>query len=146
MDFEIPDCRKFTGYKPCHPGENGETWKSCRHDCKPIGRAILWFVFGLLILTFVYLGLQIWYRKHYEAYLFEDSAQLYNLLMYISNARAHGMQDAGIAEGLKSKGWNDELVVYAMKKSRGERIGMFEIIPLEKVLAWIRDLRARRKG
>ena len=25
MDFQIPNCKHFTGYKPCHPGENGET-------------------------------------------------------------------------------------------------------------------------
>ncbi|MFC1492473.1 glycosyltransferase family 9 protein [candidate division KSB1 bacterium] len=37
MAVDIPDCKDFTGYKPCHPGENGEP---CI-DPKPRGKKIL---------------------------------------------------------------------------------------------------------
>jgi len=37
MTVDIPRCRKFTGYKPCHPGEHGETCVSP----EPIGTKIL---------------------------------------------------------------------------------------------------------
>jgi len=37
MNVSIPDCRDFTGYKPCHPGENGETCINPR----PVGTRIL---------------------------------------------------------------------------------------------------------
>jgi ADP-heptose:LPS heptosyltransferase len=36
--FKIPDCKRFTGYKPCHPGEN------CLNGCvdpNPVGTRIL---------------------------------------------------------------------------------------------------------
>ncbi len=44
MPVEIPDCNKFDGYKPCHPGENGET---CI-DPKPTGKRILIMNIGAL--------------------------------------------------------------------------------------------------
>ena len=125
--------------------ENGETYKNCRTDCKPKILAIFYFVIGFFILLFVYTGLQIWYKKRYENYLFKDASQLYNLLMYISNARARGMNDLRIRAELKSRGWSSERVNYVMKKSRGKRTGMIEIIPIEFISAFLRDRKAANK-
>lgn len=124
--------------------EDGETWRNCRTDCKPVGLAVWYFVLGFFVLLIVYTGLQIWYNKRYEHYLFKDSGQLYNLLMYISNARARGMEDLRIEADLRSKGWSSERVNFAMKKSRGKRVGMFEVIPISKISAWMRDRKARK--
>lgn len=43
-DYLIPDCRDFAGYKPCHPGPNGET---CI-DPQPTGTRILLINIGAL--------------------------------------------------------------------------------------------------
>jgi len=125
--------------------ENDETYKNCRTDCKPTGLAFFYFFIGFFALLFVYTGLQIWYKKRYESYLFKDAAQLYNLLMYVANARARGMNDLRIRAELISKGWSSERVNYVMKKSRGKRTGMFDIIPIEFISAFLRDRKAANR-
>lgn len=125
--------------------EAGENSENCRSDCKPVGRAILFFVLGVLFLVCIYIVLQIWYKRHYENYLFgKDRAQLHNLLMYISNARVRGIDEKDIVKNLKSKGWSVERINYAIRKSLGKPVGMFEIVPIEKFSAWIRDMKAKR--
>lgn len=37
--YKIPDCKRFTGYKPCFPEHN--CWKDGCKDCEPIGTKIL---------------------------------------------------------------------------------------------------------
>ncbi|MCK4649899.1 PKD domain-containing protein [Candidatus Pacearchaeota archaeon] len=128
----------------CEP-ELGENYKNCRSDCKPVSLAVSYLIFGFLFLLIVYTGLQIWYKKHYEGYLFKDAAQLYNLLMYVTNARVRGMKDSRIAAVLRSKGWSSERVNYVMKKSRGQRTGMLEVIPIERVAAYLRNRKAAKK-
>ncbi len=44
MKYSIPDCKDFTGYKPCHPGPNGET---CINP-KKTGKKILIINIGAL--------------------------------------------------------------------------------------------------
>jgi len=61
----------------------------------------------------------------------------------VTNARARGMKDLRIGAELRSKGWSSERVNYIIKKSRGDRTGMYEIIPFEKVLAYFRNRKAR---
>lgn len=124
--------------------ENGETPDNCRTDCKPVAKAIFFLIIGFLFFLVIYTALQVWYKRHYEAYLFRDNAQLYNLLMFISNARARGVNDKKIASDLISKGWSKERVDYVVKKSLGKTVGMIEIIPIEKVAAFLRDRRARK--
>ena len=97
------------------------------------------FLFVLVIYTL----LQVWYKRRYEDFLFEDRRQLYNLLMFISNARARGISDEEIKNKLLKQGWSNERIDYVLRKSRGERTGMYELIPVEKVFAIIRDWRAR---
>jgi PKD repeat protein len=123
---------------------NGETYKNCRTDCKPVGRAIFYIFLVIFLVFILYLFLQMWYKRRYENFLFEDRRQLYNLLMYISNARARKRSDTQIEEDLKKQGWSSERIEYVMKKSRGERTGMYEIIPIEKVVAYVRNFKARR--
>jgi PKD repeat protein len=125
--------------------EKGENVANCRSDCKPTGKAIMFLIFGVMFLLVVYTVLQIWYKKHYEGYLFKDKTQLYNLLMYVTNARARGVKDARIGADLRAKGWSSERVNYIIKKSRGGRIGIPEIIPIEKIAAYLRNRKAKSK-
>jgi PKD repeat protein len=122
----------------------GETTENCRSDCKPIAKAFIIFVITLCLLLIAYTILQIWYKKHYENYLFGKGPELFNLLMYISNARASDVEDKKIIADLKSRGWSSEKVNYGIRKSIGKNIGMIEIIPIERVSAWLRDMKARR--
>ena len=124
--------------------EEGEDYKSCRSDCKPIGWAIFYGVLVLIGFLFVWGLLQFWYKRMYEGHLFKDRRQLYNLLMYVTNAGARGVGDLRMRSELRSKGWSRERVDYVLKKFRGKRVGMFEILPIGKIAAWWRNWRARR--
>ena len=124
-------------------GENVET---CRSDCKPVAKAWTLWILGVLFLLVVYTGLQIWYKRNYEGYLFKDRAQMYNILMYVTNARARGMKDPRISAELRAKGWSSERVNYIVKKSRGQKVGMVEIIPIERVSAYLRNKKARTEA
>lgn len=123
-------------------GENSDT---CRSDCKPITHAIVNVILAILFALIIYTVLQIWYTRHYEDYLFSDNRGLYNLLMYIANARARGQTDRIIVATLKKQGWSGERIIYAIKKSRGRRTGMFEIIPISKITASFRNRKAKKK-
>jgi hypothetical protein len=69
---------------------------------------------------------------------------MYNLLMYVTNARARGMGDDRIAAELRKQGWSSERVAYIIKKSRGQRTGLYEIIPFGKVSAFFRNRKAAK--
>jgi len=88
--------------------------------------------------------LQEWYKRNYESFLFKDRRYLYNILMFIANARAGGTNDDEIRKMLLSKKWANEQISYALKKSRGQRTGMYEIIPIEKLFAWLRKRKAEK--
>ena len=122
-------------------GENPDT---CRSDCKPIAKAIVYVILSMLLLLAIYTILQIWYKHRYEDYLFKDRRQLYNILMYVTNARARGMNDLRIGAELRSKGWSSERINYIIKKSKGERTGLYEIIPIEKITAYFRNRKAKK--
>jgi hypothetical protein len=126
----------------CEKGE-GENADNCRSDCKPVGRMVLYLIlvvfFGLILYSLV----QLWYRRRYESYLFDDRRDLYNLLMYIVNARARGLEDSQISHDLKKQGWASERVHYAIAKSRGKSVGLPEIIPFSKISAHVRYNRAK---
>ena len=102
---------------------------------------ILLLVFALIVYTL----LQMWYKARYETFLFKDRRYLFNLVMFINNARAKGMEDKQIMNEIKGKKyWSGEQVTYALKKSRGERTGMFEIIPVERIFAYFRAKKAQK--
>jgi hypothetical protein len=87
-----------------------------------------------------------WYKVHYENYLFGgDRKQLFNILMYITNARSRSIRDRKISQELKKQGWSVEKVNYVMKKSRGDRTGLYEIIPVEKIKIYFRNHFAKKK-
>jgi len=125
--------------------EEGEDYSSCRSDCKPVGRAVLYVILVLICVLIFYSLLQVWYKYMYEGHLFGDRRQLFNLLMYVTNARARGVDDLRIRAELRSKGWSSERVNYVIKKSRGKRVGMIEIIPIGMITAWLRNRKARRE-
>ena len=65
--------------------------------------------------------------------------------MFIDNVHAQGIGDEEIKKRLKGQGWSGEKIAYALKKSRGETTGMYEIIPVEPVLAWWRQRQAEKR-
>ena len=128
----------------CEP-EYGENSDTCRNDCKPIKGAIIYVILAFVFILVLYSVLQIWYKHRYENYLFQDKRQFYNLLMYVTNARARGLGDDRIAAELRSQGWSSERVNYIIKKSTGQRTGLYEIIPFGKISAYFRNRKARKK-
>jgi PKD repeat protein len=122
----------------------GENYRNCRNDCKPVGRMIIYIILAMFLVLALYTFLQVWYKRRYEKHLFSDRRQLYNLLMFISNSRARGSTDSKIKEDLLEQGWSRERVAYVIRKSRGERVGLYEIIPLEKFFSWWRNKKAAK--
>jgi len=129
----------------CEKEKYGENYKNCRSDCKPTKKATIYIILLLVLILIIYSIFQIWYKRHYEKYLFKDDRQMYNLLMYVTNARARGIKDPRISAELRAKGWSSERVNYIMKKSRGKRTGLYEIIPFEKISAYFRNRKAKKR-
>ena len=124
----------------------GETYNNCRTDCKPVEKAVTFLILGILLLLIIYTLMVIWYKKRYENYLFKDASQMYNLVMYVTNAQARGKNDLRVRAELRAKGWSAERVDYVIKKSHGKRTGMFEIIPISKISAlWMKWSAGRRE-
>jgi hypothetical protein len=127
----------------CEPGED---YKTCRSDCKPVALGVIYIILAVFIILIIYTLLQMWYKVHYENYLFGgDRKQLFNILMYITNARSRSIRDRKISQELKKQGWSVEKVNYVMKKSRGDRTGLYEIIPVEKIKIYFRNHFAKKK-
>jgi len=63
--------------------------------------------------------------------------------MYVTNAKARGLEDEKIGAELRTKGWSSERVSYVIRKSNGKAVKMIEIIPIERVAAWLRNRKAR---
>ena len=80
-----------------------------------------------------YIALQQWYKHKYEAYLFKNKNSMYNLITYVKNSKAKGLEDDEVKKRLKKAGWNYEQVSYVLKKYTGKRTGMFEI-PIKKIM------------
>jgi len=104
-----------------------EDYRNCSSDCKPWGKAIFWIIVVLIFVFILYILAQEWYKRKYESYLFKDKNDLYNLVNFIDNAEKQAMNREEIFQRLKDKGWHHEQIVYAYKKYKGERTGMWEI-------------------
>ena len=130
----------------CEDSE-GENPRTCRDDCGPgTGRVMFWIFVSFFVFIFMvilYTAIQVWYKLNYETHLFKDRRHLYNLLMFIANARAQGLDEGSIRNNLKGK-WTREQINYALKKSKGQRTGMYEIIPIEKIFAGLRQRKANK--
>ncbi len=94
----------------------------------PWGRFVLWMSILIVLALLVYVILQEWYKRYYEQHLFKGRKdQIYNLINFIYNARASGMEDKDIGEKLRGSGWSREQIRYAFRKLDGKRTGMWEI-------------------
>lgn len=126
--------------------EFGEDYKTCPSDCKqPTSKLIFYLILVVVFALVFYTLLQIWYKRNYENHLFGDRRELYNILMFIANARARGNQDSDIRRNLSKQGWSHERLTYVFRKSRGKRTGMVEIIPIGKISAYMMNRKARAK-
>jgi len=123
--------------------EEGEDSSNCPNDCKSYTKAIIYVIIVLIIGIFLYTLVAIWYKARYEAHLFKDRKYLFNLLMFIANARARGMSDYDIKKKLSEQGWNSEQMNYAIRKSLGKRTGMPEIIPITKISSYFMNKKAK---
>jgi len=126
--------------------EEGETSKSCRSDCKPVSLMIIYIILAFVLGLILYTGIQVWYSRYYEKILFKDRHRLYNLLMFIASSKLKGMSRMDVRSVLKEKGWTGERIEYAIKKANGERTGMYEIIPITKIGAMIRQKKVSKGG
>ena len=126
--------------------EDGETPDTCRSDCKPVSLMIIYMILAFVLGLILYAGVQIWYSRYYEKTLFKDRRRLYNLLMFIASSKLKGMSRMDVRKLLKEKGWTSERIEYVIKKANGERTGMYEIIPITKIGAMIRQKKASKGG
>lgn len=111
--------------------DSGEDSKNCRSDCKPWGWTLLLLIILIIIALIIYIALQEWYKKRYEAYLFKDKNQLFNLINFMNNASLQKQSKSQIFLKLKEYKWTNEQLEFAWRKLRGLRTGLWEI-PLFK--------------
>ncbi|MEI6850018.1 MAG: PKD domain-containing protein [archaeon] len=87
-----------------------------------------WFYILLIVIFLVvYLALQEWYKFRYEAHLFKNKDDLYNIINFIFNARVGRNSDNQIMSQLIKYNWSNEQLSYAFRKIDGKRTGMWEI-------------------
>lgn len=122
----------------------GESFGSCRSDCKPTTKIVIVSIVIFLFVLVLYTLIQLWYVLRYENYLFEDRSKLYNLMMFIANAKARGQGEEEIYKQLKKVGWSGERISYAINKSNGKRTGLPEIIPVTLIGNYIRNRSAKK--
>lgn len=113
----------------------GENSKNCRSDCRPVGWMIFWLIMLLIVALIIYTILQVWYKRKYEEYLFKDRNELYNLLAFIDNGKLTKLSIPQMKTMLLQKGWDNDQIQYAILKSEGKNTGMFEIIPVDKIMS-----------
>ena len=121
---------------PCNNNgkcEEGETWKNCRKDCRPIGLIILYICILVFVAFVSYIVLQEWYKRKYESHLFKNRNDLFNLANFISNAQAKGLDKKEVGKRLKQYGWSSEQIDYAFKKVKGKKTGMPLEIKIPKI-------------
>lgn len=123
----------------------GESPSSCRTDCKPAAQAGFYLAAAVIFLLIFYTALQIWYKRNYENYLFGDKRHLYNLIMYVTNAQARGMSSSQISENLQKHGWSKERIRYVIRKANGQSNGLYEIIPVDKIIGISRRRSAKKE-
>jgi hypothetical protein len=81
----------------------------------------------IIIAYFIYALLYNWYKNKYEAHLFTNRNNLFNLVTYINSEKINGVPENEILKNLKKAKWNSEQITYAMRKYAGKRTGMFEL-------------------
>jgi hypothetical protein len=107
--------------------DSGETTKNCRPDCKPWGLAIVFIIILIILALIIYIALQEWYKRRYESYLFKNKNDLFNLISFMSVSTSQGKTKEQIFAKLRTGKWKKEQIIYAWKKFKGKRTGMWEI-------------------
>jgi PKD repeat protein len=108
--------------------EQGETLENCPNDCTKVWKKIIIYLAILLFAAFVvYIVLQEWYKRYYEKHLFKNRNDLFNVISFISNALNQGINRKEIIKRLREYNWDGEQIIYAFKKVKGERTGMWEV-------------------
>lgn len=82
-------------------------------------------VFLIIVFIICYIVLKTWYDKKYENYLFKNKNSLYNLVVYIHNAKRKGITNGEIEKSLRTAKWSNEQIRYIMRKYAGKRTGMW---------------------
>ncbi len=121
--------------------EIDENSKNCPNDCKPWGKALIYWIILLFVAFAVYIALQEWYKRYYEKYLFKNKNDLFNLINFINNALHQKLSKDEIFKKLRPYGWKNEQIVYAFKKVQGKRTGMWEI----PVFRWLEKRKIREE-
>jgi hypothetical protein len=115
--------------------DSGEDYDNCRSDCKPWLYAWLMFA-GVLVATIIlYTIMQIEFKKRYELKLFGSRQELLNIVEAVKNSQENGIPEKELVDKLIKNGWSKEQVIYAVKKSKGERTRPYELVPVEKLMA-----------
>jgi PKD repeat protein len=120
---------------------NGENWKNCRVDCKPVGNTILLLLILIFIALAVYIVLQEWYKRHYQSHLFPNKNQLFNLINFMYISQTQGLKKSEIFDKLQEMDWSREQLNYAWNKLNGKRTGMWEI----PVFKWIENRNVKKE-
>jgi len=92
----------------------------------------------------LYILLAWWYERNYENHLFKDRRQLYNLLMFVTNARSNNIGERKIVAALKKQGWSKERIAYVLRKSLGKRTGLPQIFLVTWIVLYFRKRKARK--
>jgi len=89
----------------------------------------VWFslviVFLIILFVVAYVVLKTWYDRKYEKYLFKSRNNLYNLVVYIHNAKKKGVSNSDIEKQLRKSHWSNEQIRYVMRKYAGKRTGLW---------------------
>jgi len=103
------------GFEDVEEGEEDNRWT-----------LFFFIILGLILLgVLVYIVLHRWYKVKYEKYLFKDRKNLYNVMIYVNNAKKQGTSNDIIKQNLKKSGWSQEQIRYIMRKYEGKNTGMF---------------------
>ena len=100
-------------------------------DSEKESKVAKWVLFSLIIVLIIiifaviYFILKSWYDRKYENYLFKNKNNLYNLVVYINNAKRKGMKDFDIEKNLRKAKWSSEQIRYVMRKYAGKRTGLW---------------------
>jgi len=124
--------------------EKGENSKTCRSDCAPTEEIVFFSIAALLFVLLLYILLAWWYERNYENHLFKDRRQLYNLLMFVTNARSNNIGERKIVAALKKQGWSKERIAYVLRKSLGKRTGLPQIFLVTWIVLYFRKRKARK--
>jgi hypothetical protein len=109
-----------------------------------------WLLFALIVILLIliavvaYVGIQLWYKRKYENYLFKNRNNLYNIMTYIQTSKKRGMERDAIMANLKKADWTREQINYALRKYEGKKIiGIIER-PFKKLMEDVEN-KSKRK-